>query len=326
MAGSRWTIAWGLFLAAGCSAGDNGNGTGAGDSGLNGGFGNGGASNVPATCNHNGVVDPGEQCDGNALGAATCGSVTMGAQPQGNLRCTNTCTFDRSGCTSGGNGGNTGVGGNMMGAGGMTGAAGSGGTANGGGGTPAGSGGTINGGGGTPAGGTANGGGGTASGGSGGSSSGDGETGRMVGMTAATNDVRHGVNTPNPLPDMTWSPAIAAVAQAYANTLASQGCNLVHSHTPGYGENLAEFGGQAATAQQVVQLWASEGACYTYGPITANDSCPCVPASGGACGHYTQLVWRGTTQIGCGVATCPGKEVWVCNYQPPGNYIGQKPY
>lgn len=314
-------IACGVLLAAGCSASDNGNGSGSGDSGLTRGFGTGGSGNVPASCNHNSVIDPGEQCDGTALGSASCGSVTMGALPQGSVRCTNTCTFDRSGCTSSGNGngGGIGAGGMMAGSGGLISAAGSGGAANGSGGTPA-SGGTANGSGGTPASG------GAANGGSGGSSSGDGETGRMVGITAATNDVRHGVSTQTPLPDMMWSPAIAAVAQAYADTLAAGGCNLVHSHTPGYGENLAEFGGQAATAQQVVQLWASEGACYTYGPITQNDSCPCVPASGGACGHYTQLVWRGTTEVGCGVATCPSKEVWVCNYQPPGNYLGQNPY
>ena len=194
------------------------------------------------------------------------------------------------------------------------------------------SGGAANGGatnGGAPNGGAPNGGTSGAASGTGGTPGSDGETGRMLGMTAATNAVRHAVSTPPPspaLPDMTWSPDIAKIAQAYADNLASQGCILVHSHTAGYGENIAEFGGKAATPEEVVTAWASEGACYTYGPITANDSCPCTPSSGGACGHYTQVVWRGTTEVGCGVATCPGKEVWVCNYKPPGNILGQKPY
>jgi hypothetical protein len=47
---------------------------------------------------------------------------------------------------------------------------------------------------------------------------------------------------------------------------------------------------------------------------------------GGPCGHYTQVVWSGTRELGCGVARSPSREIWVCNYNPPGNYIGQRPY
>jgi pathogenesis-related protein 1 len=100
---------------------------------------------------------------------------------------------------------------------------------------------------------------------------------------------------------------------------------MVHSNRDGFGDNLAWFGGAAGgSAQKAVSLWASEGACYNYGPITTNDSCPCV--QGGACGHYTQIVWRNTTEVGCGMATCADSEIWVCNFRPPGNYVGQTPY
>ena len=38
-------------------------------------------------------------------------------------------------------------------------------------------------------------------------------------------------------------------------------------------------------------------------------------------GHFTQVVWKGTTEVGCGVANG-----WVCcRYYPPGNYMGQFP-
>ena len=37
-------------------------------------------------------------------------------------------------------------------------------------------------------------------------------------------------------------------------------------------------------------------------------------------GHFTQLVWKGSTQIGCGVASCGGQNFWVCRYSPPGNF------
>jgi pathogenesis-related protein 1 len=157
-----------------------------------------------------------------------------------------------------------------------------------------------------------------------GTASGSGETGRVVGMTAAINAVRQGVGTSPPIADVTWSSQIANVAQTYANQLASQGCtNLVPSQNRTYGENLAEFGGQAATPTDVVALWASKGKCWTPGPINAGDKCTC-PNNG--CGDYTQLVWRKTTEVGCGVATCPNSEVWVCDFAPPGNYVGQTAY
>ena len=45
-----------------------------------------------------------------------------------------------------------------------------------------------------------------------------------------------------------------------------------------------------------------------------------------SCGHYTQVVWANTLSVGCGVAVCPTGTIVVCNYAPPGNYVGEKPY
>jgi pathogenesis-related protein 1 len=44
------------------------------------------------------------------------------------------------------------------------------------------------------------------------------------------------------------------------------------------------------------------------------------------CGHYTQIVWRNTKAVGCAVGGKGAREVWVCDYDPPGNYVGQRPY
>ena len=52
----------------------------------------------------NGKLDPGEQCDGNKLNGATCGSATMNARPNGTLACSSRCVLDTRGCTGSGTG------------------------------------------------------------------------------------------------------------------------------------------------------------------------------------------------------------------------------
>ena len=71
------------------------------------------------------------------------------------------------------------------------------------------------------------------------------------------------------------------------------------------------------------ELWVSERDCYTYGTFMRGDDCS---GSCSGCGHYTQVVWERSRRLGCGVATCGGSSVWVCNYDPPGNVLGQAPY
>ena len=70
------------------------------------------------------------------------------------------------------------------------------------------------------------------------------------------------------------SPTIGQTAQAYADELASQGCNLIHSDGP-YGENLAASSAEL-TAQGTVDLWMTEEPCYTGAGL---ESCSC------DCGH-----------------------------------------
>jgi len=130
-------------------------------------------------------------------------------------------------------------------------------------------------------------------------------------MVAIHNTVRAQVGT-SPL---TWSDRLAAVAQEWANGLLASG-KFVHSHNPDYGENLYEIRGAAATPAVVVKAFADESRDYDY----RSNSCRSV------CGHYTQVVWNDTKEVGCAVARGGGREVWVCEYYPPGNWEGRKPY
>nr|VDD40869.1 unnamed protein product [Brassica oleracea] len=113
-----------------------------------------------------------------------------------------------------------------------------------------------------------------------------------------------------------WDFDLATVAQDYANQLAAGPCSLEHSSGP-YGENLAMGSGDMSAAQAVA-MWIDEKSYYDY----YSNSC-----HGSACGHYTQVVWRGSARLGCGKGMCAnGASIIVCNYDPAGNYIGTKPY
>lgn len=111
------------------------------------------------------------------------------------------------------------------------------------------------------------------------------------------------------VPEVTWSNTVAASAQAWANT-----CPSGHSGT-GYGENIA-WATNDIGVSAVVKLWYDEEPLYDYNN----------PGFSPNTGHFTQVVWKGTTEIGCGYKTgCATgwPNVWVCQYNPPGNYIGQ---
>ncbi|CAI0443865.1 unnamed protein product [Linum tenue] len=117
---------------------------------------------------------------------------------------------------------------------------------------------------------------------------------------------------------VSWDARLASYAQSYADQRAAADCRLVHSGGP-YGENLAWSSGELSGADAVA-MWVGERADYDY------NSNGCAP--GKQCGHYTQVVWRSSTGIGCAKANCSGGRgtFVICSYNPPGNYVGQKPY
>jgi pathogenesis-related protein 1 len=105
-----------------------------------------------------------------------------------------------------------------------------------------------------------------------------------------------------------WSDDLAATAQAWADSLRDRGCRFEHSRTA-YGENLAA--GTSLSADNAVALWAQEGESYSYRRASFSMET----------GHFTQMVWGATRQIGCGASECQGMRLWVCHYDPPGNVL-----
>lgn len=144
-------------------------------------------------------------------------------------------------------------------------------------------------------------------------------------LVAAHNQARQRARpTPRPaLPPLTWSASAARVAEGWARR-----CEFEHNPERGtFGENLYATTDANTSAHEVVDSWAGEARDYDH----ASNTC----ARGKVCGHYTQLVWRTTTQVGCAVQRCtrnaPFRGVgtwylWVCDYAPPGNVMGRKPY
>jgi pathogenesis-related protein 1 len=147
----------------------------------------------------------------------------------------------------------------------------------------------------------------------------------LRGVTAAHNAVRADAQpAPSPpLSPLCYSSTVQQTAQAWAN-----GCNWEHNPGRGFlGENIAAFSSSLSNAPlHAVELWAGEADDYDY----ASNDCS------GVCGHYTQIVWRWSQRLGCGVAVCTTGSPWgsaspnwtyvVCNYDPPGNFVGQRPY
>jgi len=127
-------------------------------------------------------------------------------------------------------------------------------------------------------------------------------------------------------PALTWSASLAAYAQQWASYLAKNNqCDIKHRDVCGqngqtYGENI--FWGSSAAAYPPIAAstsWYEEKKGYRYRKINGS--------SGYNTGHYTQMIWKDTRQMGVGVAVCPnGSIIVVANYYPAGNVVGQYPY
>lgn len=115
-----------------------------------------------------------------------------------------------------------------------------------------------------------------------------------------------------------WSSDLQQISQQWANQLA-RSCKIYHhkGNIP-FGENLF-MSTVRTTVAHAVKNWANEKKHYNY------QQNRCQP--GKQCGHYTQVVWKGTTDVGCALKSCSnGSQIYVCSYFPAGNVVGARPF
>ncbi|MEM0940962.1 MAG: CAP domain-containing protein [Bacteroidota bacterium] len=115
-----------------------------------------------------------------------------------------------------------------------------------------------------------------------------------------------------------WSENMANLAADWAMQLKEKNCGFEHRSGNKFGENLFKGTTGYYGPKEVVDAWASEKEDYNYN----KNKC----RSGRMCGHYTQVVWKTTKKVGCAKITCDGYDLWICNYDPPGNWEGKRPY
>ncbi|XP_068652729.1 pathogenesis-related protein 1C-like [Aristolochia californica] len=119
------------------------------------------------------------------------------------------------------------------------------------------------------------------------------------------------------VPPLVWEPLLATYARVYSNQRRHD-CRLVHSSALVFGENIFWGQGRRWTAKDAVNAWVAEKQYYHH----KSNSC-----SGPDCSHYTQIVWRNTERVGCAKIICDSGDSFItCEYYPPGNYIGDRPY
>ncbi|MFW2830586.1 CAP domain-containing protein [Sphingomonas sp. ID0503] len=128
------------------------------------------------------------------------------------------------------------------------------------------------------------------------------------------------------VPLMEWDETLAAHAAEWAGYLLAIG-SLVHSPEDDQtgdpeGENLWAGTHGAYTPEEMIGLWTEEKLFFVPGRFPDNSR------SGNVAdvAHYTQVVWRSSTRVGCAIAEGEEDDFLVCRYKEAGNVIGERPF
>ena len=122
-------------------------------------------------------------------------------------------------------------------------------------------------------------------------------------------------------PPLAWDPSLAVAAASYGPALSRIG-RLVHSPRQGR-ENQREnlWMGQQGRfhPEEMVAAWSNEKSLFFPGAF------PNVSRTGNwvDVAHYTQMIWKTTTHVGCAVYRNESWDYLICRYSPPGNRDGK---
>jgi len=120
------------------------------------------------------------------------------------------------------------------------------------------------------------------------------------------------------LAPLSWNMRLSQEAQQWANILVRCGA-FEHSQVQDTGENLWMGTAGFYSPEQMVGDFLSERRAFHPGRF------PNVSTSGNwsDVGHYTQVIWPQTQDVGCAIARGRGEDVMVCRYWPAGNVDGE---
>lgn len=125
-------------------------------------------------------------------------------------------------------------------------------------------------------------------------------------------------------PPLVWSNRLEANAAAYAAIMA-RSRRFAHSGNldgaPPQGENLWMGTHGAYSYADMAEAWVEERQFYDGGSI--DDAF--AAGNFGDIGHYTQIIWRRTTHVGCAISNGSDDDYLVCRYMPAGNVLGGSP-
>jgi hypothetical protein len=126
------------------------------------------------------------------------------------------------------------------------------------------------------------------------------------------------------LSPLNWNDALARSAQQWADHLAATGRfeHAPENRDAPQGENLWEGSKGYFAPEAMVDAWIREKRFFRPGVFPNNSSTGRVEDVG----HYTQVVWRATSEVGCAEASSGSEDILVCRYAEAGNYIGDRPF
>ena len=123
------------------------------------------------------------------------------------------------------------------------------------------------------------------------------------------------------MPPLAWDETLARDAATYARRLAATN-RFEHDpqakRSPRQGENLFMGTRDAYSYPEMIGLLVAEGRDFRPGYF------PDVSRTGRVAdvGHFTQIVWPASRQVGCAMASNRSSDYLVCRYLPAGNIVG----